>query len=414
MGSLNTKNISVIGFGVGSAYSSLWLDLKNINHRLLLQQQTVNFLDINPVSNPIISGTSLKYEKQFLNENLFTNLIYLKGYSFSFFDQNFNPLLSVSGNYKTSAYAMDNRLKWDALYAKLQTLKHATISYCNQIDLDNEIKSEGIKIIGGGKNYTSYFTPIEGLNNVVKPSRKIIFFNIKLKEDMLKKMDLNSIFFVAKCGEILVYPFKHKDNCNALNITIEIIDKSTFDVFNENDSHSESYLKLKNIIKSVSLKLYDIIKDADLLDNIVTKTQILPHYKNPTHSFSDSNLIFGIGDSICLNDPITGQGYNTSLKVSKIFVDFFEKYVEQSNSHEKLKEYQNQMIHLIKILYELNLNLTIGNSNKMLPELLILASRNQKLASFLGETFDDVELLFPWYNNQESTTELIKKFEIHE
>lgn len=131
-----------------------------------------------------------------------------------------------------------------------------------------------------------------------------------------------------------------------------------------------------------------------------------PTVRKPVLTLPSGNIVFGMGDAVVVNDPITGQGSNNAAKCAQVYLDsilargaeaFDRQWMQET--FETYWEYANQVV--------------AWTNSMLLPPtpsslaLLTGADQNQKLAHFMANAFDHPPVLFPAWTDLPAAQKLI-------
>lgn len=77
-----------------------------------------------------------------------------------------------------------------------------------------------------------------------------------------------------------------------------------------------------NILKAFAPWEYDRCAGVALTDeNGILAGRLPPTLRHPVATLPSGAKVLGIGDAVCLNDPITGQGANNATKAAAVYLD---------------------------------------------------------------------------------------------
>ena len=84
-----------------------------------------------------------------------------------------------------------------------------------------------------------------------------------------------------------------------------------------------------NILKTFLPWEYERAKDCKLTDdNGILAGRFAPTIRHPVATLPSGRKVLGLGDAVCLNDPITGQGSNNAAKAAAIYL---QRILEQGD-----------------------------------------------------------------------------------
>jgi flavin-dependent dehydrogenase len=93
------------------------------------------------------------------------------------------------------------------------------------------------------------------------------------------------------------------------------------DCWNDVKTPQEHLKRSKEILEKFMPWDAERCRDAELTDdNGILVGRFAPTVRKPIAKLPSGRLIFGMGDSVVLNDPITGQGSNTASKAAAVYL----------------------------------------------------------------------------------------------
>jgi hypothetical protein len=112
-------------------------------------------------------------------------------------------------------------------------------------------------------------------------------------------------------------------------------------------------------------------------------------------------LVFGLGDAVAVNDPITGQGSNNATKACKVYLDAIVAHGERPFS----AEWMNQTF---ETFWRYAQHVVTWTNTLLLPppphilNLLGAAGQCPPLARSIVNGFDNPPDFFPWWVDAEA------------
>lgn len=182
-----------------------------------------------------------------------------------------------------------------------------------------------------------------------------------------------------------------------------------FDCWENVRNINEQYHIALNLLKRFIPYEAERWKNAKPTDDRATLIgSYTPVVRHPVSRMPCGKPITAIGDSIILNDPISGQGANSAAKAANHYmrkiVEHGENEFDEGWMKEVFEEYWNQDG---KWATEWS-NLLLQPPEPHVIELLIEASKNPKIANTLANGFDQPATLFPWITDLEKTNSFIR------
>ncbi len=408
---MNNKKseISIIGFGTVSSIMSLVLADNKIGHSYYIKKSTRAILDLPPLSNPIVNGPTRYIEEKFLTKEYVSAIPYIQNYKSISLDENFNEYRVIFGEYKTETYAIDNRIRLHCFLEQLK--KNGLINLIEFEEFENVMGglNSSVNIIGNG-GYKSIFADIQKLTvpKLIK-NRELFYFNLVCDKFTYKKFwGKVQIYYIANIGEILIYPFLHPSGEQALNLTINVIKGSKWDVFSNVSKGRIAFNLLIEILKTSIPELAAELVDCSILEDHFELFKTEPYYKKSI-TYYHNKLFFGIGEAISKSDPLIGQGYNSGLNMGLKMIDLIKMERALNIVEDEYLAYTSKML---EYLYHINNSLTQLSENKYLNNVYDAAVNNKNLRDLLFSTFNDITLYFPWLIDEDETKKMLEKYKL--
>jgi flavin-dependent dehydrogenase len=170
------------------------------------------------------------------------------------------------------------------------------------------------------------------------------------------------------------------------------------------EAHLETSL---NILKTYLPWEYDRCRNVELTDeNATLAGRFPPTVRKPVATLPSGAKVLGLGDAVCLNDPITGQGANNAAKAAAVYFDailargdkpFDEDWMVAT--FEQFWDYAQWVVRWtnMMLLPPPPFVLNIMGSAQVLPG----------LAQRLANGFDDPRDFFPWFADEAAAQEYL-------
>ncbi|MBU2936326.1 MULTISPECIES: styrene monooxygenase/indole monooxygenase family protein [Pacificibacter] len=170
------------------------------------------------------------------------------------------------------------------------------------------------------------------------------------------------------------------------------------------EAHLETSL---SILKTYLPWEYDRCGNVELTDeNGILAGRFPPTVRKPVATLPSGAKVLGLGDAVCLNDPITGQGANNAAKAAAVYFDailaqgdkpFDEDWMVATFEH--FWDYAQWVVRWtnMMLLPPPPFVLDIMGSAQVLPG----------LAQRLANGFDDPRDFFPWFADEAAAQEYL-------
>jgi len=152
---------------------------------------------------------------------------------------------------------------------------------------------------------------------------------------------------------------------------------------------------------------YERCRNVELTDgNGILAGRFPPTVRKPVATLPSGAKVLGLGDAVCLNDPITGQGANNAAKAAAVYFDailaqgdkpFDEDWMVAT--FEQFWDYAQWVVRWtnMMLLPPPPFVLNIMGSAQVLPG----------LAQRLANGFDDPRDFFPWFADEAAAQEYL-------
>jgi hypothetical protein len=141
-------------------------------------------------------------------------------------------------------------------------------------------------------------------------------------------------------------------------------------------------------------------------DNGILTGRFPPTVRKPIGTLPSGAIVMGIGDTVCLNDPVTGQGANNAAKCGKVVHDRIVEHESAKFNAQWMQsvfdEYWMQAKHVTKWTNSL---LEVPPDGAFI--VLSAAEHNTKIADHVFNGFNDAALYEPWFYDVQAAEELV-------
>jgi hypothetical protein len=294
-----------------------------------------------------------------------------------------------TGMLNKDAVSIDQRLSFSTCMNELESKGVAFHQFkANNEHLEKLIQDFDLVIDSTGKNGPLFpFPIIKELSPFDVPQRKCIvgyFFGIKPNEPLGVNVTV-----LPEIGEMFEIPAITEHGPVTILFIMSVPNKE-LDTFKGIKDAYKFTEKMKHIVQTFFPDIHKRldIKQFALCDkNAFLQVAITPKIRLPYITYKDK-LVLGCGDSVFLNDPITGQGCNLSSycaeQLYETLIDF-----KHDNWDEKLGEsYWNRTKLFVKEVTEWT-NAMTQPLQEHVVQLLINGASNQERADAIAEWFAD-------------------------
>lgn len=291
------------------------------------------------------------------------------------------------GKLKEPALSVDQRFYFSHC---MKDLENKGVSFrlirVNKDQLESLVDEFDLIIDCTGKSGPLFSFPIEKeFSPFLVPQRKCIvgyFLGVK----PIQPLGV-SVTVLPEIGEMFEIPAITEHGPVTILFIMAIPDRE-LDVFKEIKHAKEFTNQMKNVTRKYFQDIHERIEQEIFAvsdDNAFLKVAIKPVIRKPYVTFKNK-LVVGCGDSVFLNDPITGQGCNLSSHCAE---QLYETLIQYRNSKWDIQlgeTYWNHTKTFVKEVTEWTNAMT-----QVLPQhvvqILLSGAENQKIADEVAEWF---------------------------
>jgi hypothetical protein len=306
-------------------------------------------------------------------------------------------LIDWAGRLDTNGYSVDQRVKiprWMEEFERLGgeiVIKDASVA-----DIDAYAATDDLVIVASGKgDVGQMFARDAEKSSYDKPMRALALTYVK---GMTPREPHSAVEFnlIPGVGEYFVFPaLTTTGPCEIM--VFEGIPGGPMDCWGEVKTPEQHLAKSLEILKTFLPWEYERSKNCTLTDaNGILSGRFAPTIRHPVATLPSGRHVLGLGDAVCLNDPITGQGSNNAAKAAAIYLkrilengDRPFDAVWMQGTFDEFWDYAKWVV-------------TWTNMLLMPPPPFILdimgnAQGLPKLAHRMANGFDDPRDFFPWF-----------------
>lgn len=306
-------------------------------------------------------------------------------------------VIDWSARLDENAYSVDQRVKvprWMEEFARLGG--EIEISTADIATLEAEAKTSDLVIVASGKGEIGkLFARDADRSPFDAPQRALALTYV---HGMTPREPHSAVNFnlIPGVGEYFVFPALTKTGpCEIM--VFEGVPGGPMDCWKDAttpEAHMETSL---NILNTFLPWEADRCRNVELTDaNGVLTGRFPPTVRKPVATLPSGAKVLGLGDAVCLNDPITGQGANNAAKAASVYLDAIVAHGDRPYDEafmratfERFWDYAQWVVQWtnMMLLPPPPFVLDIMGSAQVLPT----------LASRITNAFDDPRDFFPWF-----------------
>lgn len=325
------------------------------------------------------------------------------------------PLLSVRGPWnpeRKNWQAVDLRLKCSRWSQEFQrrggrfVVKPAELS-----DLDDYAAASDLTIVAAGKGEIGGLFERDAERSVLSEAqRNLALVVMDGHKGWAELAGFDCLFFEnhAGVGEIFGSHFLNTTERDAVFLIFEGIPGGPIDRFGDASNPEEILARGKEVLKEVSPRQYELARDGVLADpRGAIRGRITPVVRRPVGRLPSGAHVLGIGDVLCLKDPVSGQGANSAAKGAR---HYLHRILERGNDAFD-PEWMSDVWETFWMSYE-RYAYEFTNSIMEPPiafrlELMAAAAERDDLAAKMFGNFSDPPSAFPWFFEAEAAAQVL-------
>ena len=389
------KKIAIVGAGQSGLQLALGLLHYGYPVTLLTDKDAETVLKGRVTSSQIMFSHALNTERR-LNINFWEDAVppaIISAFSI------FNPgdpdhPIKFQADLNDVAYSVDQRLKTATLMNHFirkggnLVIKTVTMAALNQLAEENDLV-----IVAAGRGMLSTLFPVNRHETVYdQPQRHLALTYVKPNNPISNKIRLS---IVPDVGGLATFPGLTADGpCEIM--TFEAIPGGGMDRFEEGFSAIEHLQTSLGILKKYLPEEYAYFSDAALMDKgSYFSGALTPTVRHPIFTLPSGKPIFGMGDAIVVNDPITGQGANSAAKCADLYLNHIIGHQGEFDRQwmtNTFNEFWQYAQHVVKWT-----NSFLNPPTQHMLSLFIEAESDPDLASQIANGYDDPTRFNPWW-----------------
>ena len=306
-------------------------------------------------------------------------------------------LIDWVGRLDEDAYSVDQRVKIPRWMEEFQRLGgQMVIKDAGIPEIETYAREDDLVIVASGKGPVGQmFTRDAARSAYDKPMRALALTYVK---GMTPRQPHSAVEFnlIPGVGEYFVFPaLTTTGPCEIM--VFEGIPGGPMDCWADVKTPEQHLEKSLWILRTFLPWEYERSKNCTLTDdNGILVGRFAPTIRHPVATLPSGRKVLGLGDAVCLNDPITGQGSNNASKAAAVYLKRILEHGDKpfdaawmQGTFDEFWDYAQWVV-------------TWTNMLLMPPPPFILdimgnAQGLPKLAHRMANGFDDPRDFFPWF-----------------
>lgn len=295
------------------------------------------------------------------------------------------------------AFSVDQRVKIPRWMAEFQALGgQMVIKDAGIADIETYVREDDLVVVASGKGEVGQMFARDAQKSTFdKPMRALALTYVT---GMVPRSPYSAVEFnlIPGVGEYFVFPaLTTTGPCEIM--VFEGVPGGPMDCWAEVKTPEQHLEKSLWILKTFLPWEYERSRNCALTDaNGILAGRFAPTIRHPVATLPSGRKVLGMGDAVCLNDPITGQGSNNAAKAAAVYLRRILDNGNQPFDQAWMQGTFNAFWDYAQWV------VTWTNMLLMPPPPFILdimgnAQGLPKLASRMANGFDDPRDFFPWF-----------------
>lgn len=297
------------------------------------------------------------------------------------------------------AQAVDQRVKmpyWMELFAARGG--NLLIEDVGVAELEHLAETHDLVVLAGGKGEIVKLLERDASRSPYdKPQRALALTYV---HGMLPTPEYSQVSFnlIPGVGEYFVFPsLTHSGPCDIM--VFEGIPGGPMDQWAEARTPQQHLAHSKKILETYLPWEAERCHHIELTDdNGILAGRFAPTVRKPVLTLPSGNIVFGLGDAVVTNDPITGQGSNNATKACKVYYDAILARGDAPFTAAWMNETFEQFWKYGRYVVEWT-NSLLAPPEPHILNLLGAATQLPPLAHTIANAFNYPSVLFPWWRD---------------
>ncbi|GAB1365005.1 hypothetical protein MASR1M32_42410 [Rhodobacter sp.] len=308
-----------------------------------------------------------------------------------------SKVIDWAGKLDRNAYAVDQRVKmprWLDEFVKLGG--ELVIADAGIEELETYAAEDDLVVVASGKGEVGkMFARDAGKSPYDKPQRALALTYVT---GMTPRQPHSAVEFnlIPGVGEYFVFPsLTTTGPCEIM--VLEGIPGGPMDCWADVTTPEQHLEKSLWILKTFLPWEYERSKNCQLTDdNGILAGRFAPTVRHPVGVLPSGRKVLGLGDTVCLNDPITGQGSNNASKAAAIYLKSILAHGDRPFDQAFMQATFDAYWDYAKWVVQWT-NMMLQPPPPFILEIMGTACVEPRLAHRMANAFDDPRDFFPWF-----------------
>ncbi|WP_019529706.1 styrene monooxygenase/indole monooxygenase family protein [Dasania marina] len=391
------RNITIIGAGQSGLQLGIGLLKQGYQVRIVTNKTANEVASGRILSSQCMFGTSCSYEKALGLNYWDDECPAIEGIGFAMNGPDGNQVINWKGKLEQSAQSVDQRVKMPRWMQEFESLG-GKLDICDAgiEELEQYATEADLVLVASGKGEVGQLFKRDSERSAFdKPMRAL---GLTYVNNMPLEEEYSTVAFnvIPGVGEYFVFPaLTFTGPCHIM--VFEGIPGGEMDCWKGVDSPEQHLALSKQLVEKFVPAQAHRCKDIEMTDdNGRLAGRFPPTIKHVIGTLPSGAKIMGIGDAVCLNDPITGQGSNNASKAAKVYLDAILAREDQPFDELWMGETFEAFWSIAKYVVEWTNGMLLPPAPHV-QALLGFANTHNETAKKIANAFDTPHDYFPWF-----------------
>jgi hypothetical protein len=322
-------------------------------------------------------------------------------------EQSGQKAIDWSAKLDRPAQAVDQRIKMPAWMELLESRGGQLLIQTPGIaELEVLAASHDLVLLAAGKgDVVRHFERDASRSPFAEPQRALALTYVV---GMQRTPDFSRVSFnlIPGIGEYFVFPaLTTSGPCDIM--VFEGVPGGPMDCWHDVLSPQDHLARSLKILETFLPWEADRARRAELTDaKAILTGAFAPTVRKPVLTLPSGRLVFGLGDAVITNDPITGQGSNSATKASRIYLDAIVERGDRPFSGEWMRDTFEDFWQYAQFVVKWT-NTLLQPPPAHILNLLGAAGQAPSLAATIANGFNHPPDLFPWWTDAQACERLV-------
>lgn len=320
-----------------------------------------------------------------------------------------NKVIDWAGRLDKPAYSVDQRVKMPIWLDEFEALGgQLVIAEAGIADLETYARQDDLVLVASGKGEVGRLFERDAEKSAYdKPMRALALTYVT---GMVPRAEHSAVCFnlIPGVGEYFVFPaLTTTGPCEIM--VFEGVPGGPMDCWGDVKTPEAHLAKSKEILDTFLPWEAERCRNIELTDdNGILAGRFPPTIRRPVATLPSGRQVLGIGDAVCLNDPITGQGSNNASKAAAVYLKRILDHGDQpfdaawmQGTFDAFWDYAQWVVQWT--------NMLLLPPPPFILEIMGTACAEPRLAHRMANGFNDPRDFFPWFADPQAAADYLQE-----